>query len=45
MKITTQIKVVTLLGLLGFKCLSWRRRLAHAIAESIYKEVQDDMSN
>lgn len=45
MKITTQIKIVTLLGLLGFKCLSWRRRLAHTIAENIYKEVQDAIRN
>lgn len=45
MKITTQIKVVTLLGLLGFKCLDWRRRLAHTIAENIYKEVQDVIHN
>ena len=45
MKITTQIKVVTLLGLLGFKCLSWRRHLAKSIAEGIYKEVQDAIHN
>ena len=45
MKITTQIKVVTLLGLLGFKCLGWRRRLAKSIAENINKEVQDAIHN
>lgn len=45
MKITTQIKIVTLLGLFGFKCLSWRRRLAHTIAENIYKEIQDVIHN
>lgn len=39
MKITTQIKVVTTLGLFGFKCLGWRRRLAKSIAENIYKEA------
>lgn len=42
---TVQIKVVTLLGLFGFKCLGWRRRLAKSIAESIYKEVQNALCN
>ena len=45
MVLTIQIKVVTLLGLLGFKCLGWRRRLTHTIAEGIYKEVQNGIRN